>query len=98
MKKAPAWVLIKLKAFCKEHGFRVTAGSGGKHNVGSLHALWRAVDVSVRGKTEEQVEAFIRAARAAGYRVLDERQRPVGQKEWSGKHLHIEDRRPYPED
>lgn len=98
MRKAPARVLIALKAFAREHGFRVTAGSGGKHNPGSLHALWRAVDVSVKRKTPEEVEAFIAAARRHGYRVLDERKRPKGQAVWSGGHLHIEDRRDYPEE
>ena len=95
MKKAPAWVLVKLKAFCKEHGFRVTAGSGGKHNVGSLHALWRAVDVRTRDKTDAEIEAFIQAAKQAGYRVIDKRERPVGQEVWGGPHLHLEDRRRY---
>lgn len=98
MKKAPPRVLQALKLFCAQHEFKVTAGSGGRHNAGSLHALWRAVDVSVRGKTPEEVDAFIQAAKAAGYRVLDERRRPKGQKVWTAPHLHLEDRRHYPEE
>ena len=98
MTKAPAAVLIRLKAFARERGFRVTHGSGGKHNAGSLHPLNRAIDVSVKGKTNEQVEQFMEAARAAGYRVLDERTRPPGQDVWRGRHLHVEDRREFPEE
>lgn len=98
MKKAPAYVLIRLKAFAKAHGFVVTSGSGGKHNEGNLHALWRAIDVRTRDKTDAEVEAFIRAARRAGYRVLDERKRPPHQAVWGGPHLHVEDRHMYPEE
>jgi hypothetical protein len=97
MKKAPAYVLLRLKAFAKAHGFHVTSGSGGKHNEGSLHLLWRAVDLRTRDKTDAEVAAFKRAARRAGYRVLDERKRPKGQKLWGGPHLHCEDRADYPE-
>jgi hypothetical protein len=89
---APQWVLMRLKWFCREWGFRVTSGSGGTHNVGTLHKLNRAVDVSVRNKSNAEVEAFIRRATTYGYRVLDERTRPPGQAVWSGPHLHVEDR------
>jgi hypothetical protein len=95
MLKAPAWVLEKLKWFAREWGFRVTAGSGGTHNPGSLHKLNRAIDVSVRGKSNAEVEAFIRRCQAEGYRVLDERTRPPGSQAWSGPHLHCEDRGDY---
>jgi hypothetical protein len=93
MTRAPAECLIRLKRFARVREFRVTSGSGGKHNVGSLHPLWRAVDVSVRGKEEFEIVEFIGEARAAGYRVLDERRKPPNQKVWSGPHLHVEDRR-----
>jgi hypothetical protein len=92
---APAWVLEKLKWFAREHGFRVTAGSGGTHNVGSLHKLNRAIDVSVRGKTDAQVEAFMRACTKEGYEVLDERVRPSSQAVWFGPHAHVQDRADY---
>lgn len=95
MEKAPIWVLMRLKWFAGKHGFRVTSGSGGKHNPGSLHPLNRAVDVSVRGKDPEEVEAFIGRCRRQRFRVLDERVRPIGQAVWSGPHLHIEDRAIY---
>jgi hypothetical protein len=93
MKQAPAECLIRLKRFARGRAFRVTSGSGGKHNEGSLHYLWRAVDVSVRGKSEGEIQSFIRQARTAGYRVIEERRRPPEQKVWGGAHLHVEDRR-----
>jgi hypothetical protein len=92
MLKAPQWVLMRLKWFASEWDFRVTAGSGGKHNTGSLHALNRAIDVSVRGKSNLEVTAFMNRANAYGYVVSDERTRPAGQAVWSGPHLHVEDR------
>lgn len=95
MLKAPAWVLMRLKWFAGEYGFRVTAGSGGTHNPGSLHALNRAIDVSVRNKSDAQIQAFMNRANAYGYRVLDERTRPEGSVAWSAPHLHVEDRGSY---
>ena len=92
MLKAPQWVLMRLKWFAGEYAFRVTSGSGGKHNVGSLHTLNRAIDVSVRNKTSEEINRFMRACTAYGFRVLDERTRPPNQAVWGGPHLHIEDR------
>ncbi len=95
MTRAPAEVLIRLKKFARDRGFRVTSGSGGKHNAGSLHPLWRAIDVRTRDKTDAEIEAFMGAARKAGYRVIDERVRPPGQDVWGGPHVHVEDRRRY---
>jgi len=82
--------LDKLKAFAKEWDFTVTALLGGKHNKGSAHYDGRAMDVSVRGKSVEEIERFMAAARQAGYGVRDERTRPEGQKVWSGPHLHLQ--------
>lgn len=97
MTKAPSYVLLRLKAFAKAYGFKVTSGSGGTHNTGSMHALWRAIDVRTRDKTDAEVRTFMRACKAANYRVLDERVRPPGQEVWSGPHIHVEDRGSYPE-
>ena len=71
-------------------GFTVTSSTGGKHNVGSKHYAGRAIDVRTRDKTPQQIAAIMQAARARGYRVLDERTRPKGQAVWGGPHLHIE--------
>ncbi len=73
----------------RDLGFRVTSTTGGKHNSKSLHARGRAVDFSVRGKTDAQVRSFIEKMRAAGYSVRDERKHPTGQKVWSGPHIHV---------
>lgn len=75
--------------FAQSKGFTVTSTTGGKHNKNSLHGKGRAIDVRTRGKTAAQINAFIKAARAQGYRVKDERTRPPGQKVWSGPHLHL---------
>ncbi|WP_342377995.1 peptidoglycan-binding protein [Myxococcus stipitatus] len=72
-----------------QHGLHVTSTTGGRHNPGSLHPLGRAIDVRTRGVSAARIDAFIADARAAGYRVRDERTRPRGQAEWSGPHLHI---------
>jgi hypothetical protein len=80
----------EIARFAKEKGFRVTSTTGGEHNKNSAHYDKRAVDVSVKNKTDKQVTAFEKAARAAGIRVRDERTRPPGQKVWSGPHIHLE--------
>ncbi len=73
----------------KKHGLHVTSTTGGKHNRNSLHGRGRAIDVRTRGVTNKRLNAFMREARAQGYRVADERVRPRGQAVWSGPHLHI---------
>jgi hypothetical protein len=82
--------LDKLKEFIKEWEFTITSTTGGRHNAGSLHGLGRAADVSVQGKTEQEIRNLMEAARSAGYGVRDERTRPAGQAVWSGPHLHLE--------
>lgn len=79
-----------LEGFASSHGFTVTSTTGGRHNPGSLHPRGLAADVRTKDKTAEEVEAFMEKARAAGYRVRDERTRPAGQAEWDGEHVHLE--------
>lgn len=79
-----------LKRFAESFGFVVTSTTGGKHNVGSKHALGLAIDVRTRGKTNEEIEMFLRRSAALGVRVRDERIKPINQKVWSGSHLHLE--------
>jgi hypothetical protein len=79
--------LVKL---AKEHKFFVTSTTGGKHNVGSKHYKGLAIDVRTRDKSDKEIQNFIILCRSLGIRVIDERKRPVGQKVWSGAHLHLE--------
>lgn len=87
---APGGMFEDLSSFATSNGFTITSGKGGKHNPGSKHYEGLAIDVRTRDKTPSEIERFIAAAQARGLRVLDERQRPKGQKVWSGPHLHIE--------
>lgn len=80
----------QLERFAQEQGFVVTSTTGGAHNVGSAHYEGRAIDVRTRDHTPEQVEEFMRAARARGFTVRDERTRPAGQAVWSGGHVHLQ--------
>ncbi len=85
--------LVKLASFAGAHDFKITAGGGlSGHNTGSLHYLGRAIDVSVRDKTEAEIHAFKLRAGECGFRVLDERVRMPGERVWTGPHLHVEDR------
>lgn len=83
--------LRTLTDFAKGERFTITSTNKGKHNPGSAHLKNRAIDVRTRDKTNAQIDAFISRAKRRGIRVLDERRRPVGQKVWSGPHLHLED-------
>lgn len=74
----------------QKHGLTVTSTTGGRHNRNSLHGRGRAIDVRTRGVSSSRLNAFIREARAKGYRVIDERVRPPGQRVWSGPHLHVQ--------
>lgn len=78
--------LVKL---AEAEGFHVTSTTGGKHNVGSLHARGLAIDVRTRDKTDAQCDAFIKLCQSLVLVVRDERARPKGQKVWSGAHIHL---------
>lgn len=79
-----------LAAFAKSRGFTVTSTTGGGHNDGSKHYLGLAIDVRTRDKSPQEVAALIKEAQGLGIVVKDERTRPVGQKVWSGPHIHLE--------
>ena len=81
LRDAMSWV--------RSQGFEITSTTGGRHNKGSLHPFGRAVDVRTRGKSNEEIEAFMAMAESAGFNVRDERTRPKGQKVWSGPHVHL---------
>jgi hypothetical protein len=82
--------LKNLMNFAKTNDWNVTSTTGGDHNVGSKHGKGRAIDVSVKNKTPQQIADFMKLAQSQGYRVLDERVRPKGQKKWYGPHLHLD--------
>ena len=73
-----------------DNDFTVTSTRGGLHNLNSKHYLGLAIDVRTRDKTTAVVDAFIILVRSKGYRVIDERVQPKGQKVWNGPHIHIE--------
>lgn len=80
---------IDLRDIVTKMGWRVTAEMGGPHNAHSKHFKGKAIDVSVRGRTEFHVVVLIQVLEGAGYSVFDERIRPIGQKVWTGPHLHL---------
>ena len=77
----------ELAQFAADRGFVVTSTTGGRH-LGWAHRAGRAVDVRTRDHSPAQVNAFMRAARAAGITVIDERR--GGNSAWSGPHLHLQ--------
>jgi len=79
-----------LKRFAEYFDFTVTSTTGGKHNVGSKHALGLAVDLMTRDKSNAEITRFLLACVRLGVRVRDERIRPNKQRVWSGAHLHLE--------
>lgn len=83
--------LETLEAFAAKHRLKIVCTTGGHHVPGSLHALGRAMDVSVHGLTDAEIDAVIAAARANQLRVLDERENPHNGSPWTGPHLHISD-------
>jgi hypothetical protein len=83
--------LRRLYDFATQNGFVVTDGfATSGHNPGSKHYRGLAIDVRTRDKTPREIDEFIKKARAAGFKVVDERTRPKGQKVWTGPHLHLE--------
>lgn len=73
----------------EEMNWRVTASKGGRHNTGSKHYKGKAVDVSVKFKSEYDIILLTHTLTEKGYVVVDERIRPSGQRVWTGPHLHI---------
>lgn len=79
-----------LAKFAAHNNFVVTSTNGGNHNVNSKHYLGLAIDVRTRDKENAEIETFIKKCEVLGVKVRDERQKPKGQKVWSGAHLHLE--------
>ena len=81
--------LDRLIRFAEERGFVVTSTNKDRHVEGSAHYDDRAIDVSVRGKSRAVVDALIAAARAVGFKVIDERPYKSSP-HWTAPHIHIE--------
>lgn len=88
-KKGELITLDNAIKFVEKLGGVVTSTTGGKHNKGSAHYQGRAIDIRTRDKTPEEVERMIKEFKAAGFKVLNETERPKGQSVWGGPHLHI---------
>lgn len=80
----------EFRKFFTEMGFVVGRTFGAALNKGSLHPSGLAADIRIGGKTDDQIAKLIAAALEKGYRLVDERVRPAGQKGWTGPHLHFE--------
>lgn len=78
----------EIKVIAENMGWRVTATTNGKHNTGSKHYQGKAVDLSVRGKTQFDVDMLTLIMENEGYVVLDERKKPKN-RVWSAPHMHI---------
>jgi hypothetical protein len=79
-----------LSKMVRAMGWTVTSEMGGGHNAHSKHYRGKAVDVSVRKRTQFHIDILTEVMAKWGYRVLDERVRPRGQRVWGGPHLHID--------
>jgi hypothetical protein len=88
-KKPPNETDTQFRKFFEEQGFNVTRTFGDALNKGSLHPLGLAADVSVRGKSTDDIAKLIAAAIEKGYRLVDERKKIPGVYQ-TGPHLHFE--------
>lgn len=80
---------VELRNIAIAMGWKVTADVGKKHNGGSKHYTGKAVDVSVRGKTEFHIIALEAVLQEHGFGMIDERVRPKNQRVWTAPHLHL---------
>lgn len=78
-----------LIAFAKSQGFAVTSGFRTKGTTGA-HAAGIAADISVKGKSGQEIAEFIVAALKKGFRIFDERVKSSSSPYWTGPHLHAE--------
>jgi hypothetical protein len=88
-KKPPKETDNEFRKFFQQYGFDVTRTFGGALNKGSVHPLGLAADVSVRGKSVDDISKLIAAAIEKGYRLVDERKKIPGVNQ-TGPHLHFE--------
>lgn len=87
--KPPKTTDDQFRKFFQDLGFTVNRTFGEAINKGSLHPSGKAIDISVRGKTEDDIAKLIAAAIEKGYRFVDERVKQPGIIS-HGQHLHFE--------
>lgn len=80
---------IELKQIVTNMGWRVTSEMGGGHNAHSRHYQGKAIDISVRQKTQFHIDVLYTIITERGFIFRDERVRPKGQKVWGGPHIHL---------
>ena len=61
------------REFAKEYDFKVSRTKGGEINSGSKHPLGLAGDLSIKGKSIDEIVAVLAAGIQKGYRIADER-------------------------
>jgi Putative peptidoglycan binding domain len=76
----------------QQYGLEVTSTTGGKHS-GWAHKIGYAADIRTRGVPTATLDAFMQAAKNAGYAVIDERFKAASAS-WSGPHLHVQAPKP----
>ena len=90
--------IFSVLAYYKELGINPTSVNTGTHNTGSKHYQDLAADFGLNGsfggdqkKMDQFRDNFINAqAKFPDLKLIDERIRPEGQKEWGGSHWHVE--------
>lgn len=77
------------RGFFEGKGFKVNRTFGKAINQGSLHPYGLAADISIHGKTDDEIGDLVESALQRGYRLFDERVPKKGVKQ-TGPHLHFE--------
>jgi hypothetical protein len=89
MIKPPQETDAQFRAFFTSNGFRVVRTFGEAINTGSPHTYGGAADVSIQGKSVNEIFNLAVKALQKGYRWFDERVPAAGVKQ-TGPHIHVE--------
>ena len=79
----------EFRKFFSELGFNVVRTYGRAINAGSPHTYGGAADLSIRGKSSDEIFMLMVKSLEKGYRVFDERKPAPGVKQ-TGPHVHVE--------